>query len=109
MEQVIRSVRDFKPTERLLLERLVGHHLTDDQQLIIRVVTSPNGQAAQEQLAVSSPWSSPGLGELAAAQGVTQPCSFDAQLGGWPEQDKNDDFEAAVARWRKEDVQREEF
>ena len=47
--------------------------------------------------------------ELAAAQGITSPCSFDDLLGGWPQEDGEDKFEEAMAVWRKEEVRRGEF
>jgi hypothetical protein len=49
------------------------------------------------------------IDELAAAQGVSAPCSFDDLLGGWPDSEKDDRFEDTVADWRKEDVRRGEF
>jgi hypothetical protein len=54
-------------------------------------------------------WRSPTLDQLAAAQGVTELCSFDGLLGGWPEEEKDDNFEETVAKWRKEDVRRSDF
>jgi hypothetical protein len=42
--------------------------------------------------------------QQAAAQGATRPCSLDDLLGGWPEEEKDDQFEEAVAHWRKEDA-----
>ena len=49
------------------------------------------------------------IDEIAAAQDKTSPCSFDDLLGGWPEAEKGDGFEEAVASWRKDDVWRGEF
>jgi hypothetical protein len=40
--------------------------------------------------------------ELARAQGVGPVTDFTALLGGWPEEERNDGFEEAVARWRQE-------
>jgi hypothetical protein len=49
------------------------------------------------------------IDELAAAQGITSPCSFDALLGGWPADEREAKFEEAVAAWRKEESGRGEF
>jgi predicted DNA-binding antitoxin AbrB/MazE fold protein len=51
----------------------------------------------------------PTIDELAAAQGVRARCSFDDLLGGWPEEDKEDGIEEAMADWRKEDARRARF
>ena len=49
------------------------------------------------------------IDELAAAQGVASPVSFDELLGGWPEEEGDLAFEDAVASWRMEEASRGEF
>jgi len=51
-------------------------------------------------------WQGLTFDQQAVAHGITQPCSFDDLLGGWPEDEKDDHFEEAVAQWRKEDTRR---
>ena len=41
METVVRKVIDFESQDRSALERVVGHPLKDDQQLIIQIVGLP--------------------------------------------------------------------
>ncbi len=40
--------------------------------------------------------------ELAEEQGVKPMTNFDALLGVWPEEERDDGFEEAVMRWRRE-------
>lgn len=42
--------------------------------------------------------------EIALMQGVQPVKNFEALLGGWPEEDINDNFEEAVRRWRHENT-----
>jgi hypothetical protein len=71
MAPIIRNVRDFKPNERRVLERVVGQQLTENQQLLIQVVSPANGPAPASQeggVASERLWRSPTLDELALAQ-----------------------------------------
>lgn len=43
--------------------------------------------------------------ELAKMQGVKPVENFEALLGGWPAEEIDDQFEAAVARWRQKDLE----
>jgi hypothetical protein len=74
----------------------------------VKVTINQNRQAskaAQEKLLTDTVFfHSATIDELAAVQGVTAPCSFDDLLGGWPEDERGDEFEEAVAGWRKEDA-----
>ena len=45
METIIHSVRDIEPANRQVLETLVGQRLSDDQQVVINVV-SPSAAPA---------------------------------------------------------------
>ncbi len=40
--------------------------------------------------------------EIALAQGVKPVEDFDALLGGWPEDELDDNFEETLSRWRNE-------
>jgi hypothetical protein len=40
--------------------------------------------------------------DLAREQGVKPMTNFDALLGVWPEEERDDGFEEAVLRWRRE-------
>jgi hypothetical protein len=42
--------------------------------------------------------------ELARLQGVSLEDQLDRVTGGWPEDERDDKFEEAVARWRKESL-----
>lgn len=46
-------------------------------------------------------WRPLSLDELARQQGVSAPATVDELLGGWPEEDRDDQFEEAVANWRE--------
>ncbi|HJT36049.1 MAG TPA: hypothetical protein VJ783_28760 [Pirellulales bacterium] len=50
-------------------------------------------------------WRPLSLDELTRQQGVSAPAAVDELLGGWPEEDRDDQFEEALANWR-ERVQR---
>lgn len=39
MESVVRNVRDLNQNDRSTLERVVGQHLRENQQLVIQVMT----------------------------------------------------------------------
>lgn len=49
METSIHNVRDLQESERSAVERIVGHALAEDQQLVIVVRYSPAKSPAQEQ------------------------------------------------------------
>ncbi len=52
METVFRNVRDLDPIDRSALERVVGHHLAEGQQLVIQVMpVSPEQQETEEEAA----------------------------------------------------------
>ena len=48
-------------------------------------------------------WYPLSLDELAERQGVKPIESLDELAGGWPEEELDDGFEEAVARWREEE------
>ncbi|KHD05333.1 hypothetical protein PN36_30205 [Candidatus Thiomargarita nelsonii] len=49
-------------------------------------------------------WQSKTFEEIALMQGVQPIKNFDALLGGWPEDEVNDNFEETVIRWRHENT-----
>lgn len=79
-----------------------GPSLPDGTRVKVEI---PNSQKEIE----SNFFQSQSLDELAAAQGILAPCSFDDLLGGWPEEETNDHFEDAVATWRKEEMRSRDF
>lgn len=56
-----------------------------------------------EPVAPANFWRSLSLDELARQQGVSAPATVDELLGGWPEEDRDDDFEGALVRWREQE------
>jgi hypothetical protein len=46
----------------------------------------------------------PSWEELAKLQGVSLGHQLDRVTGGWPEDERDDKFEEAVARWRRESL-----
>jgi hypothetical protein len=83
-----------------------GANLPDGTQVKVSVEQMPTKASLEAE---GSFFRSPTMDELAAAQSVTSPCFFDELLGGWPEEEKEDKFEEAVAAWRKEEARRGEF
>jgi hypothetical protein len=49
-------------------------------------------------------WESCSLDEQARRQGVTLPEATEEQLDGWPDDELDDGFEAAVASWREREL-----
>ena len=50
METIVRNVRDLDHADRFALERVVGHQLTETQQVIVNVVDSDDATAARSQV-----------------------------------------------------------
>jgi hypothetical protein len=48
METIIRTVRDLDQTDRSALERIVGHELTEAEQVIVSVVTPDLARSVEE-------------------------------------------------------------
>lgn len=48
-------------------------------------------------------WRLLSLDELARQQGVTAPATVDDLLGGWPDEDRDDEFEEALFHWREQE------
>ena len=67
-------------------------------------VPLPDGTPVRvEPIAPSGFWRSLSLKELAEQQQVLGPATFDDLLGGWPVEEQDDDFDEAVARWRRQE------
>ncbi|HEX4496117.1 MAG TPA: hypothetical protein VIE43_10665 [Thermoanaerobaculia bacterium] len=49
-------------------------------------------------------WRGASFEDLARQQGVRPVERLEALLGGWPEDEVNDGFEAALERWRQESL-----
>jgi hypothetical protein len=52
MQPIVRNIRDIEADERLHLERLLGHRLRDDQQLIIQIVNLTEPSVGEPQAGV---------------------------------------------------------
>lgn len=50
-------------------------------------------------------WQSYTLEELALRQGVSAPTTFDDLLGGWPVEERNDNFEETYLHWRQGELE----
>ncbi|HEV8605603.1 MAG TPA: hypothetical protein VGQ99_09570 [Tepidisphaeraceae bacterium] len=61
------------------------------------VVRKPRGAKKKDRF-----WDGLTVEELAAEQGVVHK-PFEELLGGWPEEDLNDNFDEVVRKWRDED------
>ena len=51
-------------------------------------------------------WQSHSLDELAKRQGVSAPKAVEDLLGGWPTDERNDDFEEAFRSWREAELEK---
>ncbi|MBI3468660.1 MAG: hypothetical protein HY000_37130 [Planctomycetes bacterium] len=51
-------------------------------------------------------WESCSLDELARRQGLSASLPTEQMLGGWPDDELEDGFEAAVASWRQRELER---
>jgi hypothetical protein len=51
-------------------------------------------------------WRGASLDDLARQQGICPVEHLEDLLGGWPEDEVNDDFEIALERWRQESLPR---
>jgi hypothetical protein len=49
-------------------------------------------------------WKSKSIEELAKEQGLEVPAELERFIGGWPQEELNDDFESAYVKWRQEHV-----
>jgi len=74
MERIVRSVREIEAAERLVYESVLGQHLREDQQIIIRVVTPgvvPSEEVRQAALSHAAEIARQGRAN-AAAQGIAE-------------------------------------
>ncbi len=64
---------------------------------------SPEPTIGQSPTNLSDPfWHPRTLEEIALAQGVKPIEDFDVLLGGWPEDELDDNFEETLSQWRNE-------
>jgi len=63
---------------------------------------SPDPIIGQQKLSTDPFWHSRTLEEIALAQGVQPITNADVLIGGWPEDELNDNFEETLERWRCE-------
>lgn len=65
----------------------------------------PDGTPVRvEPIAASGFWQSLSFAELARQQCVSAPKAVEDLLGGWPAEDRDDDFEEAFTRWREQEL-----
>jgi hypothetical protein len=79
-------------------------HVEKGMVILDRPLPLPDGTPVRvEPIAASADefWQSYTLDELARRQGVTAPGSVEDLLGGWPADERDDDFEGAFLRWRE--------
>lgn len=50
-------------------------------------------------------WQAYSLDELARRQGVSAPTTVEDLLGGWPAEERDDDFEQAFRSWRYRELE----
>ncbi len=88
-DTVLRLLRELPPRERL------------------RVVAQVLPELEQELPAISSSqdfWNGADVRVLAERQGVQPVKSFDALLGGWPDDEPIEDFLQAIRAWRQQNM-----
>lgn len=69
----------------------------------------PDGTPVRvEPIAEAEFWQSLSLDELAQQQGISAAGSFEELVGGWPAEDRDDDFETSVLRWREKELDKGE-
>ncbi len=67
-------------------------------------ITAPSGSNPLPKANYEDPfWHSKTPEELALAQGVQPIQDFEILLGGWPEDELDDNFEETLRRWRQEE------
>ena len=79
-------------------------HVEKGMVILDQPLPLPDGTPVRvEPIAVapSDFWQSNSLEELARRQGVTAPEGVEDLLGGWPADERDDDFEETLLRWRE--------
>lgn len=79
-------------------------HIEKGMVVLDRPLPLPDGTPVLVEPITTVPagfWQSCSLEELANQQGVSAPETVDDLLGGWPTDERNDDFEEALRSWRK--------
>jgi hypothetical protein len=79
-------------------------HVEKGMVVLDRPLPLPDGTVVQvEPISAASDdfWRSCSLDELARLQGVAAPGGIEVLLGGWPEDERDDQFEETFLRWRE--------
>jgi hypothetical protein len=83
-------------------------HIVKGMVVLDRPLPLPDGTPVRVEPIAAVPaefWQSCSLEELAERQGVSAPGTVDDLLGGWPTDERDDDFEAALLSWRKGELE----
>lgn len=80
-------------------------HIENGMVVLGAPLPLPDGTPVRvEPIAAVGFWQSLSLRELARQQCVPAPKTVDELLGGWPAEDRDDDFEEAFLRWREREL-----
>jgi hypothetical protein len=84
-------------------------HIENGMVVLGAPLPLPDGTPVRvEPITAAGFWQSLSLDELGQQQGVSAPGSFEELVGGWPAEDRDDDFETAVVRWREKELDKRE-
>lgn len=84
-------------------------HVEKGRVVLDQPLPLPDGTPVRVEPIAPAPaefWQSRALDELARQQGVTTPTSPDDLLGGWPPDDRDDEFEASLRSWRQGELEK---
>ncbi len=70
--------------------------LPDGTPVLVEPIATPSGDF----------WRAFSLDELAQQQGVPTPAKVEDLLGGWPADERDDDFEQAFRNWREQELEK---
>jgi hypothetical protein len=83
-------------------------HVENGRIVLDQPLPLPDGTPVRVEPITAAPtdfWQSRSLEELAKDQGVSIPGSPEEQLGGWPADELDDDFEEAFRGWRDRELE----
>ncbi len=80
-------------------------HMENGKVVFNAPVPLPDGTSVRVEAidATDSFWHPLSLDELAVRQGVPEPASVDDLVGGWPIDQRDDDFESHWRQWREQE------
>ena len=81
-------------------------HVEKGLVVLDRPLPLPDGTPVLVEPIAAAPmdfWQSCDLEELARRQGVSLPAAVDELFGGWPPEEKDDDFEGVFRSWREQE------